>query len=142
MIGSLIFGLIILASTSLWVMIEQKKNPKFLIWYIPLLLVLVTSTYVTYTSLLGLPKDAIPEQGIYLKYHVDEPNWIYLWVVDKENIPMSYRLVYTKRVHNSLEGVDQKAQDGEFMVLKKDKGEGEKGEGEEQDNTGLHWGVI
>ena len=62
MIESLIFGLVILAITSLWVLIEQRNNPKFLIWFIPLLLILVSSTYVTYTSIsvsytnLTLPK--------------------------------------------------------------------------------------
>ena len=64
MIESLVFGLVILAITSLWVLIEQRKSPKFLFWFIPLLLVLVSSTYVTYTSILGLPKVAIPEEEI------------------------------------------------------------------------------
>ena len=64
MIESLIFGLIILTITSLWVLIEQRKNPKFLIWFIPLLLVLVSSTYVTYTSILGKPRVEIPKEGL------------------------------------------------------------------------------
>ena len=62
MIEILIFGLIILAATSLWVLIEKRRNPKFLMWFIPVLLILVTSTYITYTSILGLPKFEIPKK--------------------------------------------------------------------------------
>ena len=131
MIEILIFGLIILAATSLWVLIEKRRSPKFLMWFIPVLLILVTSTYITYTSILGFPRVAIPKKGIYLKYYVDEPNWIYLWVVEKDNIPRSYQIVYTKKLHKSLEGVDQEAQEGNFMVLEEDnEGQGEKEEGD------------
>ena len=135
MLEILIFGLVILSATSLWVLIEKRKNPKFLMWFIPVLLVLVTSTYVTYTSLLGLPKFEMPKKGIYLKYYVDEPNWIYLWVLGGDNIPRSYKIIYSKKTHKALEGVDQRSQQGDFMVLEEnDEGEqsgdeGEKGKG-------------
>ena len=66
MIEFLIFGLLTLAVLSLWLLIEGRKNPKFLIWFIPLLLILTTSIYITYTSILGLPKVARPEKGVYL----------------------------------------------------------------------------
>ena len=75
MIELLILGLIILSVVCLWILIERRKEPKFLIWFIPVLLVLVSSTYVTYTSILGFPKVAIPEKGLYLKHYIDEPNW-------------------------------------------------------------------
>ena len=135
MLEVLIFGLIILAATSLWVLIEKRKSPKFLLWFIPVLLILVTSTYVTYTSLLGLPKMETPKSGIYLEYFVDEPNWIYIWVVKEDKIPRSYQLVYSRKLHKSLEGVEQQVQEGNFMVLEEsnegqgDGEEGDKGEG-------------
>ena len=131
MLEVLIFGLIILAATSLWVLIEKRKSPKFLLWFIPVLLILVTSTYVTYTSLLGLPKMETPKSGIYLEYFVDEPNWIYLWVVREDKIPRSYQLVYSRKLHKSLEGVEQQVQEGNFMVLEEDvQGQGEEEEGD------------
>ena len=135
MLEVLIFGLVILAATSLWVLIEKRRNPKFLLWFIPVLLILVSSTYVTYTSLLGLPKMETPKSGIYLEYFVDEPNWIYLWVVREDKIPRSYQLVYSRKLHKSLEGVEQQVQEGNFMVLEEsnegqgDGEEGDKGEG-------------
>ena len=135
MLEILIFGFVILAATSLWVLIEKRRNPKFLMWFIPVLLILVSSTYVTYTSLLGLPKMETPKSGIYLEYFVDEPNWIYIWVVREDKIPRSYQLAYSKKLHKSLEGVEQQAQEGNFMVLEEDntgqgkKEEGDKGEG-------------
>ena len=120
MIGLLIFGLVILSVICLWILIEQRKSWKFLIWFIPILLIIVTSTYVTYTSILGFPKFGTPEKGMYLRHYVDEPNWIYLWVLSKKNVPMSYQLVYTRKKHDSLEGVKGKAEEGKFMVLSED----------------------
>ena len=84
MIGILVFGLVVLSAVWLWLLIEQRKSWKFLIWFIPILLLLVTSTYVTYTSILGYPKVSIPQKGLYLKHFIDEPNWIYLWVLGKD----------------------------------------------------------
>ena len=137
MLEILIFGLVILAATSLWVLIEKRRSPKFLIWFIPVLLVLVTSTYMTYTSILGLPKFEIPKKGVYLKYYVDEPNWIYLWVVVGDNIPRSYQIVYSKKTHKSLEGVDQQAQEGNFMVLEENADEGEQSEEDSEKSKGF-----
>ena len=122
MIGLLVFGLVVLSTICLWLLIEQRKSWKFLIWFIPILLILVTSTYVTYTSLLGFPKLSTPEKGLYLKHHIDEPDWIYLWVLTKKNVPMSYQIVYSRETHNSLEGVKGKADEGKFMVLGEDAG--------------------
>ena len=139
MIETLIFGLVLLSVICLWLLIEGRKSPKFLIWFIPLLLILVSSTYLTYTSILGYPRVATPKEGIYLKHYIDEPNWIYLWVVYKEKIPMSYQLVYTKETHEALEGVKQKSeQEGKFMVLREEMsdGEGEK-EGKEEQEGGM-----
>ena len=105
MIGILVFGLVVLSAVCLWLLIEQRKSWKFLIWFIPILLLLVTSTYVTYTSILGYPKVSTPKKGMYLKHFVDEPRWIYLWVLGKDKVPMSYQIVYSRETHNSLEGV-------------------------------------
>ena len=135
MIGFLIFGLVVLSTICLWILIEERKSWKFLLWFIPILLVIVTSTYVTYTSILGFPKVGIPEKGMYLRHYIDEPNWIYLWVLSKNNVPMSYQLVYTREKHNALEGVKGQAAEGKFMVLGEDKvggpgdGEGDRNEG-------------
>ena len=120
MIEVLVFGLVVLSSVCLWLLIEQRKSWKFLIWFIPVFLVLVTSTYVTYTSILGFPKVGIPQKGMYLKHHIDEPNWIYLWVLGRDKIPMSYQLVYSREKHETLEGVRGKAEDPAKIDLGKD----------------------
>ena len=117
MIAVLVFGLVILSVICLWLLIEGRKSPKFLIWFIPLLLILVASTYETYTSILGYPRVTTPKKGLYLKHYVDEPNWIYLWILGDGNIPMSYQIIYSKEKHNSLEGVRGKSEEGKFMVL-------------------------
>ena len=133
MIELLIFGLVLLSVICLWLLIEGRKNPKFLIWFIPLLLVLVSSTYMTYTAVQGYPKFEIPKKGLYLKHYIDEPNWIYVWIIDKERVPISYKIVYSKEVHNALEGVKEKVEEGKFMVLGEDITEEADGiEGEEK----------
>ena len=139
MIETLIFALVLLTVICLWLLIEGRKSPKFLIWFIPLFLVLVSSTYVTYTSILGYPRVAHPKEGLYLKHYIDEPNWIYLWVVYKEKIPMSYQLVYSKETHEALEGVKQKSeQEGKFMVLREEMSDGEgEEEGKEEQDGGI-----
>jgi len=131
MIAILVFGLVVFSTICLWLLIEQRKSWKFLIWFIPSLLVLVSSTYVTYTSILGFPRVSIPQKGMYLKHYIDEPNWIYLWVLGKNKIPMSYQLVYSRKKHEALEGVRGKAEEGAFMVLGEDPANvGEEDEGE------------
>jgi len=117
MIASLVFGLVVLSAICLWLLIEGRKSPKFLIWFIQALLLLITSTYVTYTSILGYPRVTTPSNGLYLKHYIDEPNWIYLWILGEGNIPMSYQIVYSREKHNSLEGVKGKSDEGKFMVL-------------------------
>ena len=135
MIGILVFGLVVLSTVCLWLLIEQRKSWKFLIWFIPILLVLSASTYVTYTSILGYPKVAVPQKGLYLKHFIDEPNWIYLWVLGKDKVPRSYQIVYTRETHNSLEGVKGKSEAGAFMVLGEDSDmDIDEGEGKEQNS--------
>ena len=138
MIAILVFGLVVFSTICLWLLIEQRKSWKFLIWFIPSLLVLVSSTYVTYTSILGFPRVSIPEKGMYLRHYIDEPNWIYLWVLSKNNIPMSYQLVYSRKKHDALEGVRGKAEEGAFMVLGEDQTQavGDELDGEEGEKSG------
>ena len=138
MIAFLVFGLVALATVCLWLLIEQRKSSKFLIWFIPVFLLLIASTYVTYTSVLGFPKVGTPEKGLYLKHHIDEPDWIYIWVLEKNNIPMSYQIVYSREKHNALEGVKQKSDEGAFMVIRKDDTADllDEGEGEEKTKEG------
>ena len=141
MIGILVFGLVALSSVCLWLLIEQRKSWRFLIWFIPILLVLSASTYVTYTSILGYPKVAIPLQGMYLQHYIAKPNWIYLWVLGKNNIPMSYQIVYSRKTHDALEGVKGKAEEGKFMVLGEVENPSEGGE-EEGDNENSNNGYT
>ncbi len=139
MIEFLIFGLLSLSVLCLWLLIEGRKNPKFLIWFIPILLVLTSSTYVTYTSILGNPKRELPEEGIYLKHYIDEPFWIYLWIVGENNIPKNFQIPYTKKGHSSLEKVEVKSEEGKFMMLGRQKNKnGAPSEDEENESSGGH----
>ncbi len=139
MVEFLILVLIIFSSVCLWLLIEGRKKPIFLVWFIPVFLLLITSIYFTYTSLLGLPKNTIPEKGLYLKHYVDEPKWIYLWILGKDNIPISYQIIYTREAHKTLIDVRGKTAEGRFMVLDKvtdTEGVGEKNTEEDNNKQG------
>ena len=117
MIELLIFGFIILSAVCLWILIEERKHPKLLFWFIPLLLILVTSTYTTYTSILGFPRVSTPPAGgLYISHFIDEPNWIYIWVLE-ERAPRSYQIVYSRQTHDALEGVKGEVEGGAYMIL-------------------------
>ena len=117
MIELLIFGFIILSAVCLWILIEERKHPKFLFWFIPLLLILVTSTYTTYTSILGFPRVSNPPAGgLYISHLIDEPHWIYLWVLEGQ-APRSYQIVYSRPTHDALEGVKGEVEGGAYMIL-------------------------
>ena len=85
MIELLFFGLVILSIICLWLLIEGRKSPKFLIWFIPLLLMLVSSTYMTYTSLLGYPKFENPNKDYILN------------IISMNRIGFTYGLLMKKR---------------------------------------------
>ena len=104
MIGLLVFGLVVLSTVCLWILIEQRKSWKFLLWFIPILLLVVTSTYITYTSILGFPKFGTPEKGIGLIYFTG-PTMGYLigfltasFLASKVNSKDSFLLVLSKLV--------------------------------------------
>ena len=100
---------------------------------------MTSSTYVTYTSILGYPKKELPEKGIYLKHYIDEPFWIYLWIVGEDNTPRNFQIPYTKKGHTSLEKVGEKSEEGKFMMLGKQKDkDGAPSENEENESSSGH----
>ena len=78
----------------------------------------------------------MPKEGLYLKHHIAEPNWIYLWVLEKDNVPISYKFAYSKKAHRSLEGVEEKSEQGDFMMLKENKEDTQSGKDSDEDGSG------
>ena len=140
MIELLIFGLLMISTVCLWILIDNRKHPKFLVWFIPLLLILVTSTYMTYTSILGFPKVSTPPAGgLYVSHFIDEPHWIYLWVLE-EQAPRSYQIVYSRPTHDALEGVKGEVEGGAYMILQDSSMSdylGNEGEGNDNEQGGF-----
>ena len=56
-----------------------------------------------------------------------------MWVITEGRVPISYRLVYSEERKESLFGVEEKASEGKFMLLKSEE-EGTKGMGDEEGN--------
>ena len=128
MIELLIIGFITLAIICLWVLIERKKDPKFLLWFIPTLLILVSSTYITYETILGYAMKGQQERGVYLQHWIDEPDWIYVWMLEKTQ-PRAYKMVYNREMHDKLEQVGMKSKTGEYVIIQEEGMMGERGEG-------------
>ena len=128
MIELLILGFVTLAIICLWILIERKKDPKFLLWFIPTLLFLVSSTYVTYETILGYSMKGQPEKGVYLQHWIDEPDWIYVWMLEKTQ-PRAYKMVYNREMHDKLEQVGMKSKTGEYVIIQEEGMMGERGEG-------------
>ena len=118
MIELLILTFIVLSVICLWILIERRKSSKFLFWFIPVLLILTGSTYWTYTSILGSPKVSIPEEGMFLFHYIDEPTWIYLWIVNKKNVPINYQIPYKRSTHQQLENIAEQVSEGKMMMVK------------------------
>ena len=79
-----------------------------------------------------MSKIGYPTKGLYLSHYVDEPDWIYLWILQK-GVPVSYKIVYTRSDHETMEGVKAEAEEGEYMMLSKMKpnnGDGDKEKGD------------
>jgi hypothetical protein len=117
MLELLILGFVVLSVICLWILIERRKEPKFLIWFIPSLLLLISSTYVTYDTLLGYAKFGQPKKAIHISHWVDEPSMIYLWVLEDNTKPRAYRFKYTRAMHDALQGVDKMRRQGKHIVI-------------------------
>ena len=128
MIELLILGFVTLSVICLWILIERRKDPKFLIWFIPTLLVLVTSTYLTHETLLGYARNGTPEKSIHISHWIDEPSTIYLWVLEDNYRPRAYKFRYTREMHDALQGIDKIRAKGENVVIQ---GEMEFGDGDD-----------
>jgi hypothetical protein len=137
MFGLLIFGLLLLTIISLWLMIERRKNYAFLLYFIPFFLLMTLSVYWTYTSILGMPKIGYPTKGLYLSHYVDEPVWIYLWILENR-VPVAYKINYSKEGHDTVDGVRMETEQGEYMLLSQSE-LGEDARNEKKGNKGASY---
>jgi len=118
MLSVLIFAWIVISIICLWVLIEQRKRVIFLLCFIPIFLILTTSTYFTVSALFGYPtKGPLPAKFIYLSHIVVEPNNIYFWViVPGESEPRSYDIPYNKRLHNQAGKAQKMTAEGNYVM--------------------------
>ncbi len=139
MLELLILGFVTLSVICLWILIERRKEPKFLVWFIPSFLILTASSYLTYETLLGYARDGTPEKAIHISHWVDEPSMIYLWVLEDNIKPRAYKFRYTREMHDALQGIDRMRAEGQHVVIQEDDdflGEaGDEQEGENRQKT-------
>ena len=105
---------ILISAICLWVLIEQRKKPLFMFFFIPLFLILSASTYFTVKSLLGFPTiDKPKSRVIYLAHMIDEPSWIYYWfMVEGEKEPRAFKFPYNPTDQENANRAQQLMEDG------------------------------
>ena len=111
-----IFCFITLSAYSL---ILLRKRKVILIFFIPIMFMLLASTVHTYTELLGYPTVRnLPEKFFVLTHLIDEPKTIYLWILEKQTkIPVAHQIPYDKKKHEQLDNLKQEIQDGEKGII-------------------------
>ena len=114
----LILGWIFLAICSLLVMIQTVKKYKLLlVIFIPVLLFLTTTTYLSVNGLLGYPTiQSIPEKFLIKSHIVDEENdKVYLWLInfkEQQLRPRAYTVPYSIKLVKQLEQTKDKREKG------------------------------
>jgi len=138
MINLFIITWIAIVSLCLWVLYEKKRDPIFLFIATPLLLVLSAGTFFTIRSLMGFPIEGKPEgKFIYVSHLVQEPDWIYYWLVLKdETEPIAYKIPYSKKNHKNAEKAGKMKKNGIMAEGKFNKGSGPIGEQSEKGQGG------
>ena len=118
MLSVLTFAWIVISSICLWVLIEQRKKPIFLFFFIPAFLIMTTSTYFTVRSLFGYPtNDQLPSEFVYISHMVHEPYDIYFWLLEMGNKePRAYRVPYDRRFHEQANKAQQMTAEGGYVM--------------------------
>ena len=118
MLSVLIFAWIVISVICLWVLIEQRKQVLFLLFFIPLFLILTTSTYFTVRALFGYPtNNPLPTEFVYISHLIHEPNDIYFWLLEigsKE--PRAYKVPYDKKFHEEANKAQQITAEGGHVM--------------------------
>lgn len=111
----LIFAWVVLLSIVLWDLIQKGQNKGYLFVMIPVSLFLTVTTYITINSMLGYPtKDIKETKFMLIASAVQEPDWIYYWVIHKgEKEPRVYKFPYTKKNHEKQQETQQKQSGGQ-----------------------------
>ena len=103
-------SLLIIAFVSLWAIISYKENYIFKAIFIPVLFLVVMSTWYTYTSIMGFATIQDPPEIVkYLGHITDKRSgWIYLTIFnyDKKE-PRMYKLPYNEQLAKELEKTKQ-----------------------------------
>ena len=104
---------------STYALILLKKKKITLLFFIPIVFILLASTVHTYTELLGYPTArTLPEKFFVLTHLIDEPKVIYLWVLEpKTKIPVAHKIPYDKKKHEQLENLEQEIKDGKKAII-------------------------
>jgi hypothetical protein len=118
MLSVLTFAWIVISVICLWVLIEQRKKAIFLLFFIPLFLILTTSTYFTVRALFGYStNDPLPTEFVYISHMVHEPYDIYFWLLEigsKE--PRAYKVPYDKTFHEEANKAQQMTAEGGYVM--------------------------
>lgn len=104
---------------SISALILLTKRKIILLFFIPIMFILLASTVHTYSELLGFPTSRLlPEKFFVISHLVDEPKIIYLWVLKSGiKIPVAHQIPYNKKMHEQLDNLQKEIEEGEKGVI-------------------------
>lgn len=131
---------IFISAICLWVLIEQRKKPIFLFFFIPAFLLLTSSTYFTVRGLLGYPTTDLPTKKFtYISHLADAPERIFYWLMlQGEDQPRAFIFPYTTTEKENADRAKGLKESGIWVQGELTfEGDGEGGELEEQGEGGF-----
>jgi len=103
-----VIAIVVVVVLSLWVLISNQKSRLFGFFFIPFVIVVAFSTYVSVKSFEGYPvEDDLAGRHFTLHWYlINEPNNIWLWVIEEgASVPRAYNIPYRKGTHKNLERI-------------------------------------
>jgi len=129
----LYISFIIIVVTTLWVLANYPKNYLFKSIFIPILILVAMSTYLTYNAILGYATNQDPPEVVRYLYHVTDKdkNIIYLLLVGSKREPRLHGLEWNKELEEELKAAKEGTGQGviKFGRLHRERGTNERSDG-------------
>lgn len=115
----LAISLLIIVSTCIWVMVQNRKKYLFGIVFIPTVLIIAASIYFSLRSFEGWPILKPLASNFTLHWYVidESKDKVYVWITrDGGDKPRAHAIPYTRLTHRNLDGIRKQLGRGDTEV--------------------------
>jgi len=120
MIILLTISLVTLSVLVLLIQIRYKTRSWLILLLVPFLLFNIGFSWHTVSDLLGKPRHSTIQDHSQFLYAVVSNRWIYLLVAEPDTPqPIYYKIPYSEKLEQQLNKANEKAKNGERVMLKK-----------------------